>query len=227
MKALLFDIDGTLINSGGAGFRAMTRAFASVFNITDGLKNIMLSGMTDMLIFQDACKASSVDYDDRTFEQFMDTYLTFLGEEMPKENPEKMICPGVRALLIKLSTIPDVHLGLLTGNFAVGAKIKLEEFDLHHYFSYGAYGDDNWDRNLLYDYAIDRLYQKTGSIPRSENVWIIGDTPRDIACARPHGAISIAVATGIYKEEQLTVENPHYLFADLTDIERFMQIINK
>ncbi len=226
MKILLFDIDGTLISTGGAGYRAMTRAFESVFNIPDGLQGISLSGMTDRIIFKNACTARQIEWQKEQEDQFKSLYLKFLSEEIKKPNPKKYICPGIGELLPRLQEIPEVHLGLLTGNFARGAEIKLEAFDLYKFFDFGAYGDDNGDRNLLFNYAVERLQQKTGIVPRGDQVWIIGDTPRDIACARPHQAWSVAVATGVFSAAQLEAENPHFLFNDLSDSNAFLQIFN-
>ena len=226
MKVLLFDIDGTLINTGGAGFRAMTRSFKYVFDVPDGLQGITLSGMTDRVILKNACSAKNITWTQDDEEAFKRKYLEFLDEEIQKPNPQKYVCPGIYDLLPQLAKMGNVHLGLLTGNFALGARIKLEAFDLYKYFSFGAYGDDNSDRNLLYNYAIQRLKEKESLQVEGNQVWIIGDTPRDIACARPHNAWSIAVATGVFSAEQLKAEQPHFLFDDLSDTSSFLQIFN-
>lgn len=226
MKILLFDIDGTLINTGGAGFRAMTRAFESVFGISDGLKGVTLSGMTDRVIFKNACAAKNIECNQHGEDEFKRFYLEFLQEEILKPNPKKYVCPGINDLLAELNLRKDVHLGLLTGNFARGAQIKLEAFGLYKYFDFGAFGDDNSDRNLLYNYAIRRFKEKTGCSVKGNQVWIIGDTPRDIACARPHNAWSVAVATGVFSSDQLREERPHFLFDDLSDTAAFLQTFN-
>lgn len=226
MKILLFDIDGTLLNSGGAGYRAMTRAFKALFDIENGLKGVTLSGMTDAVIFKNACEANDVAFQNHKQAEFKKIYLEFLRVEMPKPNPEKFMCPGIDELLPVLADIPDIYLGLLTGNFTEGARIKLDDFGLNKFFEFGAFGDDNSDRNLLYNYAIERFTKKYGLIPHGSQVWIIGDTPRDIACAQPHNAWSVAVATGSFTTEDLAMENPHFLFNDLSDTKAFLQVLD-
>ncbi|KAA3657679.1 MAG: hydrolase [Calditrichaeota bacterium] len=225
MKVLLFDIDGTLINSGGAGHRAMTKAFEAIFHVPDVLKNATLSGMTDKIIFKNACATGKITYNSNNLEMFRAVYLEYLREEMPRSHPDKAICPGVDVLLKKLVQYPDIHLGLLTGNFAEGARIKLDQFNLSGYFSFGAFGDDNHDRNLLYNYAVKRFEKKTGKRPQNDQVWIIGDTPRDIACARPHNALSLAVATGEYSREQLSREAPHFIMDNFSNVDEFLNIV--
>lgn len=120
--------------------------------------------------------------------------------------------------------MPDIHLGLLTGNWIRGAELKLEYFDLWKYFEFGAFADDEMDRNKLVPHALRRAEEKFGIRPQRDRVYVIGDTPRDIQCARPHGATAVAVATGDYSLAELRAERPDFLFTDFGDVEKVLKI---
>ncbi len=225
-KILLFDIDGTILLTGGAGKRAMNRAFYDLFGIDNALEHVHLSGMTDHLIYKNACRQNDVPYTDEEHEVFRESYIVYLREEIEKPHPEKRVLPGVEALLERLDGMPQAELGLLTGNYQQGAMTKLGHFGLDGYFSFGAYGDDSDDRDQLLPFAIKRFEARNGNASvNSESVWIIGDTPRDISCARPHGADVLAVATGNYSAEQLRSENPTALLPDLQNTEQVIAVL--
>lgn len=224
-RVLLFDIDGTLIQSGGAGLRGMTRAFAELFRIDNAFEGLTLAGMTDELIFRNACAQTWLRFSDAAHEAFKERYFRTLGEEIQAPGPAKRVLPGVIPLLENLQQRNDVNLGLLTGNYAISAEIKLAHFDLFKYFEFGAFGDDSRDRDALLPYAIARYRQKASPSDGECDVWIIGDTPKDIQCARPHGASALAVATGDYSAEVLRANHPDALLPNLENQDAFLKII--
>lgn len=226
MNILLFDIDGTLILTGGAGMRGMTRAFAKLFSVENALAGLALSGMTDKIIFKNACQKAKIEYTEQAHADFKGLYQEYLMEEIEKSNSGKQVLPGVQDLLEQLKPDRRCRLGLLTGNYAPCAKIKLQHFGLDHYFDFGAYGDDHENRNELIPFAIKRLQEKH-ELNGYHKIWIIGDTPRDVLCARPHAARAIAVATGEYSEEELAAAQPDALLRDLSDTALFLNIIKK
>jgi phosphoglycolate phosphatase-like HAD superfamily hydrolase len=132
--------------------------------------------------------------------------------------------PGIPALLETLTGQPELVLGLLTGNVALGAQLKLESFGIWHYFQLGAYGSDHHDRNTLVPIAQQRARALLGHTIPAQQTFVIGDTPRDIACAHAHGARAIAVATGNYPLEELRRYAPEYCFADLGDVPAIVRI---
>jgi phosphoglycolate phosphatase-like HAD superfamily hydrolase len=224
MKILLFDIDGTLIHSGGSGKHAMEVAFEEVYGIANGLENVLLSGQTDPKILLDAFQKYGLAWQDELTEEFKKRYFIHLTEDMQRPRPKRRIMPGFPQLLDDLKKMPDMHIGLLTGNWIRGAEIKLEYFDLWKYFEFGAYGDDEMDRNKLVPHAWRRAEEKFGIRPQRDRVYVIGDTPRDIHCARPHGATAVAVATGEYSIAELRAEKPDFLFEDFSKVEKVLEI---
>jgi len=224
MKILLFDIDGTLIHSGGSGKHAMEVAFAEIYGIANGLEDVLLAGQTDPKILLDAFQKYDLEWQDDQVEQFKKRYFIHLAEDMQKPRPKRRLMPGFPHLLEELQNMPGAHLGLLTGNWIRSAEIKLEYFDLWKYFEFGAFGDDETDRNKLVPHALRRAEEKFGIRPQRDRVYVIGDTPRDIHCARPHGAIAVAVATGEYTLDELRLEQPDFLFTDFDEMEKVLEI---
>ncbi len=217
-KLVLFDIDGTLVLTGAAGLRAMNRACEAVLGHTDALDGIAVAGRTDRIILSEVVARMGRALDEPLLSTLRDRYVAHLRQEI--EHPGrgiKGIMPGIRPLLDALLQRDDVFLGLLTGNFEAGARIKLEYFDLWRYFRCGAYGDDAADRNALVPFALDRA-RGCGLPPLApEHIVVIGDTPHDVACARAVGAIPVAVATGSFTVEQLRATGADMVFADLSD----------
>jgi phosphoglycolate phosphatase-like HAD superfamily hydrolase len=225
-KLVLFDIDGTLVLTGGAGLRAMTRACEDVVGHSDALDGIPVAGRTDRIILHDALRQMGRELDEGLFAALRDRYVAFLREEIEHRGTGiKAVLPGVRELVESLHAREDVFLGLLTGNFEAGARIKLEHFDLWRYFKCGAYGDDAADRNALVSFAVRRAAE--GGLPQlsPRDVLIIGDTPHDVACAQASGAFAVAVATGGYTVEQLKDTGADVVFADLTHTRGFLDLI--
>lgn len=222
-KLVLFDIDGTLVLTGGAGLRAMNRAGESMFGVSNMLDGVAVAGRTDWIILRDALRRIGRDLDDGLFARLRAEHVANLREEIEAAGEGvKAVMPGIDALLPVLQSRPDVSLGLLTGNFHEAARIKLEHFDLWRYFTCGAYGDDAEDRNELVPVAVARARERGVPPVRFEDVVVIGDTPHDIACAQAVGAQAIGVATGTYTVDQLRDAGAAVVFADLSDHDAFM-----
>jgi phosphoglycolate phosphatase len=215
-KLVLFDIDGTLVLTGGAGGRAMTRAFADLFGVADAFAGIPMPGRTDSWILTDAAAVHGVAATTE-LSRFPSLYLTYLKTELEQPGPRKGVMPGVRPLLDALAPRSDVYLALLTGNYEDAARVKLEYFDLWRYFRCGAFGDDAPDRNGLLPKALGIVRTCGGPHVTAEHTVVVGDTPLDVACAAASGARSIAVATGGYGVDALRAAGADVVFEDLSD----------
>ena len=152
-------------------------------------------------------------------EQLRDAYLERLAEEIRKPMPDVGVLPGVAPVLDALDAQPDTGVGLLTGNFERGAAIKLGHFGLWTRFAFGAFGDLHVDRRELVPLAIDRAERATGVRVPAARVMVIGDTPLDIDCARAHGAVSVAVATGPFTRRHLASARPDVLLETLDEVD--------
>ena len=225
-KLILFDIDGTLVLTGGAGIRAMNRAAEEILGALNFLDGIPCAGRTDWIILHDALTKAGHDLDEDLFARMRDAHIRYLAEEM--EHPGdgvKAVMPGIRQLLPALQSRDDVFLGLLTGNFEEAARIKLGHFDLWNYFRCGAFGDDAPDRNALVPFAVDRArVYGLGSFDYADVV-VIGDTPHDVACAVAVGAQPVAVATGGFTVEQLRATGAPIVLKDLSDTAGFLTLL--
>ncbi|HEY2849838.1 MAG TPA: HAD family hydrolase [Gemmatimonadaceae bacterium] len=219
MKIALFDIDGTLLWSKGAGRRAMERALLAIAG-SAGSADHRYDGKTDRQIVREAMRhAAFSDADiDAAMDRVIERYLEELGVELGRADHGVELLPGVREVLDALESRDDVVLGLLTGNVVDGAERKLRAAGLDFArFAVGAYGSDGEHRHDLPAIARDRASVRTGRSVRGECCVIIGDTPNDVACGRSIGARAIAVATGHFDVPALRACNPHAVFADLTD----------
>ncbi len=238
-KLVLFDIDGTLVLTGGAGIRAMNRACAELVGHGEALANIPVAGRTDRIILTDVVTQAGHTPDDGLLERLRDRYIANLREEIERpgrlqsfeslgaRGGLKAVMPGVRELLDTLEQRDDVFVGLLTGNFAAGARIKLEHFDLWRYFRCGAFGDDAADRNELVPFAVARAKEcGVPDLPPAD-VLVVGDTPHDIACARAAGARAVAVATGGFTADQLRERGADIVFDDLSRMEEFLKLVEQ
>jgi phosphoglycolate phosphatase len=226
MKLLLFDIDGTLMLSGGAGFRAIDRTFEQIFGIRRATRGIVPDGKTDPLIFREIVERHALAQGSE--EEALDTlrkhYEPLMAEEMAT-SPARMM-PGVDTLLEELDAEPRCKLGLLTGNFEPTARIKLDRFGFNRFFTFGAFGSDHEDRTRLPSIAISRAETHHGlPIGLGRHVLVIGDTPRDVECALVNGATAVGVATGNYTIQQLLEAGAHVVFDDLSDAGEVVRIL--
>ena len=213
-KILLFDIDATLLLSGHAGTRAVNRAFEQLYGIQGAMNGIRPGGKTDPLIFREIFKKWRPDITpEMEMEKVGDTYLGYLREELPK-SPNFRLMPGVRELLHALSQQPDLSLGIATGNMEEGAWLKLRQGGLHPYFRFGGFGSDAENRTVLIRIAIQRAISYLGTTVPSEDIYVIGDTPRDILHGKEAGARTVAVSTGHCTREELSCHDPDHLFPD-------------
>jgi phosphoglycolate phosphatase-like HAD superfamily hydrolase len=222
-RLLLFDIDGTLIHSGGAGVRALIRAFKERFGIDDDLSDIEIAGMTDSGIVVSILNKHKIPPTHENVSAFLDSYVHFLSLELPRRKGK--LLPGVLQLLEKLKSRPHVVLALLTGNVSRGARLKLEHYGVWHFFEFGAFADDHRDRNQLGRFARARAKEKHDREFAASEIDVIGDTPRDIACGRALGARTIAVATGTWSRDELAKYQPDFLIDDLSDLKTIIDTL--
>lgn len=226
-KLVLFDIDGTLVLTGGAGLRAMNAALEEVLGHVDGLDGIPVAGRTDWAILADAVRRANRELDDELLATLRDRYVANLTVEIERPGRGvKGVMPGIAELLRQLEARDDTMLGLLTGNFEEGARIKLAHFDLWRFFPCGAFGGDAADRNALVPFAVARA--RTCGLPAisASDVLVVGDTPHDVACAHAAGAIPVAVATGTYSWHQLRDSGAGIVFEDLSDTHSFLKLLD-
>jgi len=214
MRLVLFDIDATLIDSGGAGSRSLNKAFQELFSLEHAFSGISMAGKTDIAIIKECLSKHNMSIDGHV-DAVAGTYLKHLQKEI--QNDRKKVNPGVRELLDHLSAKENVGLGLLTGNLEQGARIKLGSFNLNRYFSTGAFGSDDEDRNNLLPVAVKRFEALFRQTIETDDCIIVGDTPRDIACAHIYHALCIGVATGPYSIEELLEAGADYVLRDLSD----------
>lgn len=223
---LLFDIDGTLITTGGAGYRSMKRALDTVLGVTTALEGIPVAGRTDSIILRDALAA--IDGRELTTElrdEIRDVYCRLLQEELERVGGGPGVLPGVKELLNRLVDNPAYHLALLTGNFTQSARIKLGFFDLWRYFAWGAFGEDAVERNDLLPVALSRFEARTGHTITPDRVVIIGDTPNDVAVAQAGGTSVVCVTTGHFDRASLEAAGAGIVFHDLSDVDEVLRVL--
>jgi phosphoglycolate phosphatase len=190
----LFDIDGTLVDTGGAGIRALQEASLALFG--DRGPALDLAGSTDLGIVGNLHAHFGIAADRSQCDEFFGIYHERLIWNLAHGNFPGRVLEGVVEVLETLAARPGVALGLLTGNTATGAAAKMRHFKLERYFPVGAFGCDHADRNRLGPIALQRAADYFGREFTPAETWVIGDTPKDIACARAMGARCLAVATG-------------------------------
>lgn len=223
MHVCLFDIDGTLIRCGGAGQAAMEAALASVFGVTAPTWDIPVHGRTDRGIIADLFRFHGIVDDANSYARFRDGYLAHLPDHLARR--EGRVLPGILALLEALAARNDVLLGLLTGNFRDGARIKLEHFRLREHFAFGGYGDDHHSRNDVAAEALREACTRVGRPVPGDRVWVIGDTVSDVACARAIGARAVGVSTGVVSRSELQGCSPDWLFDDFSDPQCLLELL--
>lgn len=222
---ILFDIDGTLYRGNGIGMRALGEAFFRVTGklMPDGLAP---AGRTDPMIVREGFRLLGIPGDDwmAIEAELWQLYPALLEAENAKPDPIRGLLDGVTALLEELEN-RRVHLGLLTGNLEVTARIKLDPFAINDFFPIGAYGSDCADRNRLGPIALERARRHFQADLHPHDTWFVGDTERDIMAARACGARVLAVATGGRSAPQLQEFDPDHLLPDLTDTEAVLDLL--
>lgn len=220
MKLVLFDVDGTLLTASGAGRRALDRALRDVYGTAGPIDAYDFRGGTDPQIIRDLlAHAGLSEAAIAAGEMAVYRHYEALLEAEIGDGRGVSLYPGVRELVETLAARDDVVIGLLTGNIEAGARIKLRSTGLWPHFRLGAYGSDDADRTRLPRIAAGRAEQLVGRVFRGPDTVIIGDTPRDIGCARAFGARAIAVATGWHSLEDLAAHRPDHVFVDFSDRE--------
>jgi len=222
---ILFDIDGTLLTSGGAGERALRLGFLDRFGIDDDLQNVEIAGRTDSGIARAMLRAHAIAETPENIAAFFDGYLAHLADQLPRSDGR--LLPGILPLLEALQARPGVVLALLTGNLARGAELKLMHYGVWQFFEFGAYADDHHDRNELGPFARRRAVEKHGVEFPPERIFVLGDTPHDITCARALGAKAIAIATGKFSRAALEAHRPDFVFEDLSDLEAVLAALSR
>ena len=216
----LFDIDGTLLSTGGAGQRAMENALATIFGIRGPTDAILAAGRTDRAITVDLFAAHTLEMNQSNWDRFTSAYFECLPSSLG-QLPGRLL-PGVLALLQQLAQRDDVELGLLTGNFEKSAWQKLKHYQIDHFFDFGGFGDHHSHRDDVARDALAAVHQRFGAVS-PDQIWVIGDTPADVQCGRAIGARVAAVATGIFARPILADCQPDLLFDDLTDPQSFLR----
>jgi phosphoglycolate phosphatase-like HAD superfamily hydrolase len=220
MKLVLFDVDGTLITASGAGRRALDQALREVYGTAGPIDTYDFRGGTDPQIVRDLLTLAGVG-DPAIVAGEAELYRRYeaLLDAEVGDGRDVTLYPGVRALVEALHARTDAVVGLLTGNIEAGARIKLRSTGLWPRFRLGAYGSDHADRTRLPRVAAERAQALLGRSFGGPDTVIIGDTPRDIGCARAFGARAIAVATGWHTADALAAHAPDHVFVDFSDQE--------
>lgn len=212
----LFDIDGTLIVTGGTGRRSVNRAFSKLYGRSDACDAFGFDGMTDRLIARMGLEAIGVEATPEAVEAWIAEYLIALADEVARADPASFrLLPGMQAA-IDAARGAQMAVGLGTGNVREGARIKLERVGVHHHFRFGGYGCDAEARAEVIRRGAERGAEQLG-VPLAEcRVVVIGDTPRDVEAAHAIGAECIGVATGRYSVADLQASGADCVFADFS-----------
>jgi phosphoglycolate phosphatase len=227
-KLVLFDIDGTILLTAGAGRRAIVAALADEVRDTSAFAGIRFDGKTDPQIVAEMLAAAGQPEprESPRVRAVCERYVGFLARELELPTTRTTLMPGVPGLLDRLEAEPGVVLGLLTGNLMAGAALKLRSGGIApDRFRVGAYGSDAAHRPDLPLIAARRAESLFGRMPRGAEVVIIGDTPADIACGAGIGARALGVATGAYSVTDLAACGPHAVFEDLSRTDAVVEAI--
>jgi phosphoglycolate phosphatase len=217
VRLVLFDIDGTLVHTGGAGVKAFARTFATEFRMADHFERLKFAGRTDYSLVREFFGLNEIAPTPETFNRFFDRYAFWLDHIL--RDSKTALCPGVWEFIRELQALPQAPLlGLLTGNVRLGAEIKLRHFNLWEVFQTGGFANDHEDRDQIAAVALQRGCRILGQDLRGDEVLVIGDTPLDIRCARAIGAKALAVATGGATLEELKMRQPDWAIPDLRAI---------
>lgn len=225
MRIVLFDIDGTLIHTGGAGGLALESALLEEFALGEIRGAVEYSGRTDRAISQDLLRLHELHEIETHWDRLRGAYLRRLPAALAARDGR--VLPGVRELLDCLADRDDVAVGLLTGNLEQGARLKLGHYDLSHYFAFGGFGDWHTDRDEVAAEALEAAERFLGQAVAADDVVVIGDTPLDVRCARSISARAVAVLTGWHAREDLVAAAPDHLLDDLSDTAALLEILER
>ena len=226
MRLILFDIDGTLLRDGIAAKIAFARALRDTYQTAGPIEGFRFAGMTDPECVTEIMRLAGVD--ERTIlarrDECLRRYVELLAVEV-RQHQDAHLYPGVRELLERLNKLDTVLVGLLTGNVHQGAQLKLRRWNLEPYFRFGAFGDDHENRAVLAQIALEKARTVSGRAFSGSETTVIGDTPKDIACARAIGARAVAVATGSISREALAACDPDALLDSFEDHEAALRAL--
>jgi phosphoglycolate phosphatase-like HAD superfamily hydrolase len=225
VKVLLFDIDGTLVRAGGAGRKALNRAAYLLYGKKNACSDISLAGRTDLWNFRLVCRRSAgKKVGRREVERLHQEYLRLLPFYVRSALRRKTyeLPRGVKTLLRTLNGRQGVLLGLGTGNMELGARIKLGPSGFNGYFRLGGFGSDSIHRKVLLQKAVERAARLAGRPIKPSSVFVIGDTPLDVAAGKKAGYRTIGVGTGFATWYSLVKSNPDYLARDFTGVKKWL-----
>src|SRR3954471_15274854 len=212
MRVLLFDIDGTLIRSGGAGKAAMEAGLRTAFGVTEILDRVSYSGRTDPGIARELLALHGVEPTDANVERLKGSYLSHLPESLRRRGGS--VLPGIAEALRRERQ--GAVVGLLTGNIRAGAEVKLRHFGLWDHFPFGGFADGLEDRDDVARRALAEAERHVGRAIDPNDIWVIGDPPLDVKCARAIGAKAVVVQTGWHRQDELVACCPDHLLPDFT-----------
>ena len=217
VRLVLFDIDGTLVLTGGAGTRAFSETFSHIFGLKHGTERIKFAGRTDVSLVREFFQIHGVPESPENFRQFFDNYVFWLEHVVAQSTGGP--CTGVARFIKDLLALPQPPmLGLLTGNIRLGAEIKLRRFGLWDFFVMGGFADDHEERNHIAVAALQRGRRVLDAHLQPQEVVVIGDTPFDVRCGKFIGAKTLAVATGGSKYAELIPHAADWTVEDLSQI---------
>jgi phosphoglycolate phosphatase len=217
IRLVLFDIDGTLVNTGHAGTQAFKKTFATEFNLHHGAEKMKFAGRTDVSLVREFFKIHGLPETPEHFRQFFERYIFWLDHLLAHSNGN--VCKGVREFIRDLQALQQPPmLGLLTGNIRLGAELKLRHYGLWEIFETGAFADGHEDRNHIAVAALERGRRVLGKNLQPQEIIVVGDTPFDIRCGKFIGAKVLAVATGGATLAELEKHKPDWAVEDLTRV---------
>lgn len=226
MKLLLWDVDLTLVTTGGAGIRALDRAFREVYGWDGAMARVAPQGKTDPAIIREVCSRHGMDGGAGAagaVDRILARYVEYVAEEV-RASERYAVLPGVGGILAELDALDDVVQGLATGNVEAGARIKLERGGLNAYFPFGGFGGISEHRLDVVRAAARRAAEWSGREFAPDRTFVIGDTPRDVDAGRRAGFRTVAVATGAHTVDQLSAAGAHLVIRDFsTGRDQFMR----
>lgn len=222
-RLVLFDIDGTLLSAGRSGYRALERAIVEVLGAVRGLEGIRLDGNTDLNALRQISERDGTPFPGPALlDRFKQHYVEVLSSEIVGKGH---LHPGVEDLLGRLQANADFCVGLVTGNFQVGARIKLARFGIQGFFRIGAFGCEHHLRQELVRLAVSRGEASCGAVFPPDSVTMIGDTINDVAASRACGVRALAVATGSSPLSDLRGANPTWALENLSDVRQVESLL--